>query len=363
MPNLFTENSHQSTDRYCYQEDKQDVYKHATGGSTMKKKVFISVMSIIGTVMLILPNGVLAGNYPSRTIQMTTQIKAGNPAYAFLQVLANEMGKVLGQKIVTNALPGASGVKAARSVLAKPADGYNIFDGWVAATVIAVLERPNAGYTYKDFIPLGRMNTLPLTLIVKGDSELKTLDEFVEYAKKNPGMTYACSGDRTIPHALLATFFKDLGIKVRGIPYPGIGAGVKDLLGGTLDFSVGMFPLIKIYGDKIRTLCVFQDERHQWYPDIPTAKEFNMDPGFGKAGSGWNALYVKKGTPPDRVEKLQAAFKQVMASEEFRATAEKMGFTIDYVGPEGVYALAEESMIKIKRGLENVKWEKRQFAK
>ena len=149
---------------------------------------------------------------------------------------------------------------------------------------------------------------------------------------------------------------------MRGIPYPGIGAGIKDLLGGTLDFSVGMFPLIKVYGDKIRTLCVFQDERHPWYPDIPTAKEYNMDPGFGEAGAGWNAFYVKKGTPKDRIEKLHTAFKQVMLSEEFYAQAKKMGFTIDYVGPDAVYKLCEESMVKIKRGLENVVWEKKQFS-
>ena len=329
----------------------------------MKKKAFTIVMSIIVVAALIVPTAVSAGNYPSRTIQLITQIKAGNPAYAFVQVLADRMGKVLGKKIVTNALPGASGVKAARSVLSKPADGYTLFDGWVASTVIAVLERPNAGYTHKNFTPLGRMNTLPLTLIVKGDSPLKNLDDFIAYAKKNPGLSYGCAGDRSIPHALLATFFKDLGIKVRGIPYPGIGAGIKDLLGGTLDFSVGMFPLIKIYGDEIRTLCVFRDERHPWYPDIPTVKEFNMDPGFGEAGAGWNAFYVKKGTPPDRLEKLQSAFKQVMASDEFNAQAQKMGFTIDYIEPDGVYALCEESMVKIKRGLENVKWEKKQFSK
>ena len=326
-------------------------------------KTFKLIMFLIILVALTFPAISMAKTYPSRSIQMISLVKAGAPAYAFSQIITSRMGKILGKKIVITALPGAGGVKAARAVLSKPANGYTLFDGWVAATVISVLERPDAGYTYKDFLPLGKVNHLPLTLIVRADAPWQTLPEFVAYARKNPGMVYSCASDRSIPHALFATFFRDVGVKARGIPYPGLGAGIKDLLGGTLDFSMGNFPIIKIYGDKIRTLAVFMDERHPWYPDIPTAKEYNMDPGFGKAGAGWNAYYVKKGTPPDRLEKLRAAFKQVLTSEDFLAEAKRLGYVIDYTGPEGVYKLSEKSMIEIKRGLENVVWEKKQFAK
>lgn len=329
----------------------------------MRTKTFTPMISIVIALIFMVPAIGMARGYPSRSIQMISQIKAGASAYAFSQIIVDRMGKILGKKIVTTALSGAGGVKAARAVLSKPADGYTLFDAWVAATVISVLERPDAGYTYKDFEPLGKVNNMPLTLMVKSDAPWKTLPEFIEYARKNPGMSYSCAADRSIPHALFATLFKNQGIKARGIPYAGLGAGIKDLLGGTIDFAVGNFPLMKVYGDKVRTLCVFQDERHPWHPNLPTAKEYNMDPGFGKAGAGWNAFYVKKGTPPDRLEKLRAAFKQVLTSKDFLAEAARLGYVIDYIGPDGVYALCEKSMKDIKKGLENVVWEKKQFAK
>ena len=206
---------------------------------------------------LMVPAIGLAKDYPTRSIQMISQVKAGAPAYAFSQIIAGQMGEILGKKIITSAQPGAGGVKAARTVLSKPANGYTLFDGWVAATVISVLERPDAGYTYKDFAPLGKINNMPLTLIVRADAQWKTLPEFIEHARKNPGMSYGCAADRSIPHALAATLFKNEGVKARGISYPGLGAGIKDLLGGTLDFSMANFPIIKVYGDKVRTLAVF----------------------------------------------------------------------------------------------------------
>lgn len=329
----------------------------------MKRRTLTLVMGMILLMAFVVPSICGAGGFPTRPVQMISLVPPGAPAYTFSQIITQKMSKILGKKIVTSAQPGAGGVKAARAVLSKPADGYTLFDGWVSATVISVLERPDAGYTYKSFAPLGKVNNMPLTLIVRADSPWKTLPEFIEYAKKNPGMSYACGPDRSIPHALAATFFKQQGVKVRGIPYAGLGAGVKDFLGGTVDFAIGNFPIIKLYGKKIRTICVFQEERHPWYPDIPTAKEYGMDPGFGKSGAGWNAFYVKAGTPPDRLEKLRSAFKQVLTSEDFLAQAKKLGYTIDYTGPEGVYALCEKSMKDIKAGLENVVWEKKQLAK
>lgn len=328
----------------------------------MKQGKTALLIGVFAVIFLVLSSQAWAA-YPNRTIQLITQVPAGNPAYALSQVLAEKMGKILGQKIVVNAQPGASGVKAARYVLSKPADGYTIFDAWVAGTVIAVISRPNAGYTYKSFTPLGRVNLNPITLVVRGDSPVRNPTDFLEWARNNPGLSYACAGDRSIPHGLIASLARQKGLSVKGIPFNGIGAGIKDLLGGTLDFSVGFFPLIERYGDKINTLCVFLDDRHPWYPDLPTCKEFDADPGYGDAGAGWNAYWVKKGVPSDRLEKLQSAFKQVMLSDDFLAYARKSGFAANYADPDAVYRLSEQSSIKIKEGLEDIKWEKRQFMK
>ena len=229
--------------------------------------------------------------------------------------------------------------------------------------IFVVVNRPDIGYSYKDFEPLGGVAIMPFTLVVRKDQPWKTLEEFVQYARKNPGIKYNSAGELSVPHAVMATFLRKAGISARGVPYPGLTAGYKDFLGGTLDFSLGNFAVIRTYGDRIRTLCVFLDERHPWYPEIATAKEVGYDPGFGKAGMGWNGIVVKKGTPSHVLKKLRAALKQVVTSKEFLEECRKRNYMIEYSSPEEFTALCERSMKELAKGVDAIKWEREQFKK
>jgi tripartite-type tricarboxylate transporter receptor subunit TctC len=329
----------------------------------MKKKKHFFMIAFLLVLTVSFCTSSFAKDYPTRPIQYIFPWKAGIPMYVLGQMLCERMGKILGEKVLISAMPGGSGAKATKHVLSKPADGYTILDAWVAPLIFVVVNRPDIGYTYQDFDHLGGLATMPFTLVVRKDSPWQNLKEFVDYAQKNPGMTYNSAGEVSVPHAVMATFLKEAGIRPRAVPYPGLMAGYKDFLGGTLDFSLGNFAAIKLYGDKIGTLCVFLDERHPWFPDIPTATEQGYDPGFGKTGMGWNSIVVKKGTPPYALKKLRAAFKQVVTSKEFLEECRKRNYMTHYSTPEEITAVSKRAMKELARGVDAIKWEREQFKK
>ena len=300
---------------------------------------------------------VAAAKFPNRPIQWIVPWAEDNESVAMGRILADGMSKVLGVNIVVSAMPGGSGSKALHHVLSQPADGYMVLDAWVAPLIFVVLNRPDIGYTHDDFEPIGHMTFMPFTLVVRSDDDrLATLDKFVEYGRANPGqMKFNATGAISVPHAVMATFLKKAGVDAQGVPYPGLAGGIKDFLGGTLDFSIGNFWVIKTYGDETKTLCVFMDERHPWFPDLPTAKELGYDPGFGNSGMGWDSLVVRKGTPAPIVKKLRDAYRQVASDPTVIEKLEKMNFWLNYKDPEETKQLWIDSYNNLGEGVEVLK--------
>ncbi len=329
----------------------------------MKSVKILRITVILAFILLLVAGLYTPGfaKYPTRPIMWLCPWGPENESVAMGRMVAEEMSKILGEKIIVNAMPGGSGAKALKHVLSQPADGYLLLDAWVAPLVFVVLNRPDIGYTYSDFEPIGHISFMPFTLMVRKDSPWKTLDAFVKHARANPGLSYSATGAVSVPHAVMATFLKKAGVRARGVPYPGLAAGFKDFLGGTLDFAIGNFWAKKVYGDRTRTLCAFLDERHPWFPEMPTAKEQGYDPGFGDSGMGWDTLAVKKGTPKPIVEQLRAAYKQVVTSEATKAKLKKLNLWLVYKNPEESVKLWEDSMKNLKEGIEILKWEKVQF--
>lgn len=298
-----------------------------------------------------------ADKYPNRPIQWIVPWGEDNESVAMGRILADAMGEILGVNIVVSAMPGGSGSKALHHVLAQPADGYVLLDGWVAPLIFVVLNRPDIGYTHDDFEAIGHIAFMPFTLVVReDDARFETLDKFVEYGRANPrAMNYNATGAISVPHAVMATFLQKAGVDAKGIPYPGLAAGIKDFLGGTLDFSIGNFWVIKTYGKETKTLCVFMDERHPWFPDLPTAKELGYDPGFGNSGMGWDSLVVRKGTPEPIVNKLREAYRQVATDPKIIQRLEKMNFWLNYKDPDATKKLWIDSYNNLGEGVSVLK--------
>jgi tripartite-type tricarboxylate transporter receptor subunit TctC len=288
-------------------------------------------------------------DFPNRPIQYIVPWGPDNESVAMARVVAAEMSEILGVDIVVQAMPGGSGTVGLNHVLQQPADGYTMLDTWVAPLIFAVLNRPDLGYTYEDFAPIGHTTFMPFSLVVRADDDrFQTFDDFVEYGQANPGMRYNATGAISVPHASMATFLDMADIDAQGVPYPGLGGGIADLLGGTLDFSIGNPWVVNTYGEETRTLAFFLEERHPWYPDIPVAAEF----GYPVSGIGWDSLAVRAETPEPVLEVLRDAYEQVVTDPDMINRMQELGFWINYMSPEETYEFWEAENEALRSGVE-----------
>jgi tripartite-type tricarboxylate transporter receptor subunit TctC len=322
--------------------------------STIQKSIVLAMALILGCTFLFAggageEGARPGGEFPNRPIQYIVPWGPDNESVAMARVIAAEMSEILGVDIVVQAMPGGSGTVGLNHVLQQPADGYTMLDAWVAPLIFAVLNRPDLGYTYEDFAPIGHTTFMPFSLVVRADDErFKTFDDFVEHGQANPGMRYNATGAISVPHAAMATFLDMADIEAQGVPYPGLGGGIADLLGGTLDFSLGNPWVVNTYGEETRTLAFFLEERHPWYPDIPVAAEF----GYPVSGIGWDSLAVRADTPEPVLRVLREAYEQVVTDPDMIARMEELGFWLNYMSAEETYEFWEDENQSLRSGVE-----------
>jgi tripartite-type tricarboxylate transporter receptor subunit TctC len=186
--------------------------------------------------------------------------------------------------------------------------------------------RPKLSYdTIKDLQPIIQISSLPLVLVINPSLPPQNLQEFIAYAKANPGkINYASSGSGTSPH-LAGEMFKTMtGVSMMHIPYKGNAPVLNDLLAGQVDAHFGLVPgmLPYIKSGKLRALAVTTKTRVASLPDVPTIMELNY-PNYEI--NSWQGLFAPANTPPDIITKLNEATNRILSDPEFRAVLTKEG--------------------------------------
>lgn len=234
-----------------------------------------------------------APKYPTKPIEMTVLFGAGSSADLVARQLASGLEKVLGQPVAVVNRTGAGGAVGYNYVKTKPADGYSIV--WNSNSISTAYYAGNMKLTYKDFDPVAQVSVETATIAVAADSPWKTLAEFIEYAKQNPGkVRIGNSGNGSYTHLTAAALAKAAGIEVIHVPF-GQGLAVSSLLGGKIEASVQLPAEImsQYQGGKVRILAVTDSERDAALPDVPTAKEQGVDLVMNL----WRGVAVPLGTP------------------------------------------------------------------
>lgn len=275
-----------------------------------------------------------ADTYPSAPITIVLPLPPGET----LDVLAHSADAVIradwGQPLVVEHYPGASGdIGADRVVHAKP-DGYTILFSTSSPLVTNKFVFKNMPFDpAKDLEPVILISQSPLALVVHSSVPVKTLQEYIAYAKANPGqMTFGSSGIGT-PHHIDGEFLGSLAdIKLNHIPYKGSAEAVADVVGGHVMSAFvslgGILPYIK--AGNVRILAITSDKRSAAAPDVPTIGE--IVPGFKSAPAAWNAIFAPAKTPHDIVMKLNAEFNKILKDPDLDAklkavTLEPLGGT------------------------------------
>lgn len=286
---------------------------------------------IIATAMLGLTASFLPARaeFPERTIENIFPWSAG-VALSVSQIIAKAMGEELGQSITVISTPGAGGTKAFKTAMARPADGYTIFDGYVAPLVLQpVLGKVD--WTYKDYKPLhsGVSNAFSIGGKV-GETRWTNFQEMMAYGKANPGKLRYSSGSRNnLPHMVIAKVLQSHGVVAQNIPYKTDGDARKDLQAGVLDFAfvnIGGYLSDK---DGFKILLVLSElpGAKASYDGAPSITDLDVDLGLtGLAPMGWNWWLVHKDTPDDVTNVLREAMNKAMAREDVKKQIAAVGF-------------------------------------
>ncbi|MGE5163741.1 MAG: Bug family tripartite tricarboxylate transporter substrate binding protein [Sphingobacteriales bacterium] len=283
-----------------------------------------------------------AQGYPHRNITMIVPFPAGGPSDVVARIMADGMGKHLGQTVVVENVGGAGGTLGTGRAAASDADGYTILAASMGPMVSAPAFYPNLKYDpAKDFAAIGLSANASAAIVAKNDFPAKDLKEFIDYVKKNgASVKQAHGGVGASSHMACLLFTSQLGIKPQLVPYRGTGPALNDLVGGHVDFFCEQVVSVAaaIKGGKIKAYAVSDDERSPALPDVPSAKEagdaqymFNI----------WSGIYAPKGTPKEAVDKLADALNKTLDDPETTKKLIALGGTVPPKAERGPDHLAK----------------------
>lgn len=275
--------------------------------ATLKKQ-----LTIVAACLLALPSAAEAQDWPRKGLTLVAPFTAGGITDILTRVMADELGKALGQPAVVENRAGAGGSIGLTYVLSQPADGYTLVMGGNGPSAIVPSLNPNVNYSPKDFEPIAFVAALPSMLVVHPSVPGKTVLEFAAYAKAE-GAKVSCAshGEGSFNHLACVQFNKITGSAMTHVPYKGASAVNADLLTGRVQVYFAVLPTVLsfIKNGQLKALATGDQERVEALPDVPTLKEAGV-PGI-IIGS-WNALYVRVGTPAPIVARLRAATEKIL---------------------------------------------------
>lgn len=268
--------------------------------------------------------------YPEQPIRIVIGYAAGGTTDILARALAEQLGKSLKQSIIIENKPGAAGNIAAASVQQASPDGYTLFMATVSSHGInPALYKKSLGYDpVGGFAPVGMVAAIPLVLVANPKLPVNSVAELVALAKSKPGdMNYSSSGNGSPVHLAGAMFAQQAHLEIVHVPYRGGALANTAVMTGEAQFSFATLPgaMPQVKAGTLRALAVTTRERSSQLPDVPTVAETPVFKGYEI--NTWNALLAPKGTPPEVLNRLNAAIKDAMASPKLKEHFEREGAT------------------------------------
>jgi tripartite-type tricarboxylate transporter receptor subunit TctC len=289
---------------------------------------FLKKLAAILAVACI-PAAAQAEVYPSKPIRLVVPYSAGGGADNAARIIAARLTTTLGQTVVIDNRPGGSGMIGAQAVATAAPDGYTVLYDASAFAVNPAL-RKMAFDPAKDLVPVSLAVTVPNILVVPPSAPYKTVQEFVDHARKHPGeMTYASYGAGSAAHLIGELLKNQAGIDLLHVPYKGGAPALTDVMGGQVNayFANAASGMSYVKSGKLRALAVTSAKRMASMPDVPTLAES----GFKNFEVlEWNGFFVPKGTSSEIVVKLS---REIQAATNDPATRQKLvGLGVDPIG-------------------------------
>lgn len=321
----------------------------SNNGDTMHRRFARGV--VLSTLALLAIGPSLAPaqpSYPNRPIEFIIPFPPGGPADTSARIIQPPMSAALGVPIVLQNKAGGGGALAGDYVAKSKPDGYTVFAATNAPVTIGTAVQ-DLSYKPTDFTPVGEYMVDVSVIVAKAGGAWKTLDEFVDYAKKNPGkLSYGSAGLGTVSFFMFELFKVSYGLDITHVPFQGGGPTKNAIMGGHVTVASGglnsFAPLIKS-GDLI-ALGTSAARRLATFPSVPTMAE----KGAPDASLNiWMALFVPAKTPKDVVEKLSRALEKTMKDPGVISAADKAGLIAEYHDSETTRKLVETEHAAVKK--------------
>ena len=286
------------------------------------KHIFTRCLIAASAALALLPGFVFAQAYPNKTIRLIVPFAAGGTTDIVARIVADQLGKELGQVVIIENRGGGGGSIGANEVAKATPDGYTLGVATVSTMAVNPAANPRIPYNnLTDFIPVTNFVTVPNILAVHPSVPAKDIKEFIALLKKNPGKySFASSGTAGISHMMGELFLAASGTDMVHIPYKGAGPAITDVLGGQVPVLFDNLPSSKSHIDagKFRLLAVAAPKRLPAYPNVPTFAEIGMKEVNDPA---WYGLVAPARTPKEIIDKLYTAAVKAVNNP---ATKEKL---------------------------------------
>jgi len=295
-------------------------------------------------VLMAAAGGVQAQDFPGgRPVEMTVMFGAGSAADVTARYLAEGMAKSLGVPVPVVNRTGGGGAIGYSHVQQQKPDGHAII--WNSNSISTNYHSGILSFDYKAFDAVARVSVETPVIAVRSDSPWKSLQEFIDYAKANPGkLRIGNSGTGSHTHFAASALFLTGGAKVINVPF-GEGQAIVNLLGSRIEGVVQLPAALvsHVKSGDVRILAVLGSEHDPVFPEVPTAKEL----GFPVALDMWRGIAVPEGTPKPVIAKLQEAIKASVQSPGFADAGKTIGFTPAYLPAEDFGALIASDDAKL----------------
>ena len=243
--------------------------------------------------------------WPAKPIRVISPFAAGGGTDAFLRPIAAKLSQTMGQQWVVENLAGAGGTVGATAAAKAAPDGYTLFCGAVHHTIAETLYTRLPYSLERDLVPITVLAYVPNVVVVHPKMPVNNLQEFIAYARANPGkLNFGSAGNGTSHHLTVELFKQINKLYMTHIPYKGAGPMMQDLLAGQVDFAFdGMgTSATQIKGGKLKALAVTSSRRVAAFPDIPTMEQAGVKDYFATT---WYGLWAPRGTAPEIVNRTQ----------------------------------------------------------
>jgi tripartite-type tricarboxylate transporter receptor subunit TctC len=284
---------------------------------------------ILGALILALPVASISQQWPQKPLRIVVPFPPGGVTDGIARITSDWLGPRLGQPIIAENKPGASGAIAAEYVARAAPDGYTVFMAATPQLAVVPHVQKIPYDPIKDFSPVSIVGASVFGLGVNDRLPARSLAEFVDYVKARPGrLNFASPGAGTVGHLTMALFLARAGLKMEAVLYKGGGPAMLDVLSGEVPVYFGNLNelLPHLGGGRIRVLAVSGDKRATQLPNVPTVAEQGY-PGFRT--DTWNGVVAPAGTPPEVVERI---------AREITAGCQDAGFVarLDRIGVDAV---------------------------